>query len=535
MQSQQAKNETMMTVMLVILAATASLYLRIDQFHHLASRHLWAEDGNVFLNDASAGWATLWRPYAGYIHLYPRLIALISQCVELINRPNILICGWLISYALLVHAIARLMRSVGASPIHTAAAVALVSLQPQNGEVLFNITNSQWMMGAALFTIAVTPQQGTTRTSPLKLGVVALMGLTGPFSILLAPIIILYLWHRPTWRGNRSLYAVIVATSVIQAWVLLSSGRATQPGTIAPFSEWLATLTRQLTLGAGKPITYVAAFLFLSLSSYLLLKTPKDSPARQTSVAAMISFLAITQASAYAIKDAPMLTSPLSSGSRYNWIPYTLIILYGIVISARADKKTRILLMAAVSLISMKATKATIVEELQFESYARFSEIKPVIIPINPVWNMYPGWHISARPRTAIQSKADIDTDFPASLLRKDLSSTSISTVEDKNILIKSESGIEHAVLDTGDRCRNHLSVGLEIDLKRDNDGFVTLRWSESEGFPEQNSLKRWYPNGTITTQFAFQRGHQSRFLQITPMDRQGTTLIHSIRVYCLN
>lgn len=524
-----------MTVMLVILAATASLYLRIDQFHHLASRHLWAEDGNVFLNDASAGWATLWRPYAGYIHLYPRLIALISQCVELINRPNILICGWLISYALLVHAIARLMRSVGASPIHTAAAVALVSLQPQNGEVLFNITNSQWMMGAALFTIAVTPQQGTTRTSPLKLGVVALMGLTGPFSILLAPIIILYLWHRPTWRGNRSLYAVIVATSVIQAWVLLSSGRATQPGTIAPFSEWLATLTRQLTLGAGKPITYVAAFLFLSLSSYLLLKTPKDSPARQTSVAAMISFLAITQASAYAIKDAPMLTSPLSSGSRYNWIPYTLIILYGIVISARADQKTRLLLMAAVSLISMKATKATIVEELQFESYARFSEIKPVIIPINPVWNMYPGWHISARPRTAIQSKADIDTDFPASLLRKDLSSTSISTVEDKNILIKSESGIEHAVLDTGDRCRNHLSVGLEIDLKRDNDGFVTLRWSESEGFPEQNSLKRWYPNGTITTQFAFQRGHQSRFLQITPMDRQGTTLIHSIRVYCLN
>ena len=524
-----------MTVMLVILAATASLYLRIDQFHHLASRHLWAEDGNVFLNDASAGWATLWRPYAGYIHLYPRLIALISQCVELINRPNILICGWLISYALLVHAIARLMRSVGASPIHTAAAVALVSLQPQNGEVLFNITNSQWMMGAALFTIAVTPQQGTTRTSPLKLGVVALMGLTGPFSILLAPIIILYLWHRPTWRGNRSLYAVIVATSVIQAWVLLSSGRATQPGTIAPFSEWLATLTRQLTLGAGKPITYVAAFLFLSLSSYLLLKTPKDSPARQTSVAAMISFLAITQASAYAIKDAPMLTSPLSSGSRYNWIPYTLIILYGIVISARADKKTRLLLMAAVSLISMKATKATIVEELQFESYARFSEIKPVIIPINPVWNMYPGWHISARPRTAIQSKADIDTDFPASLLRKDLSSTSISTVEDKSILIKSESGIEHAVLDTGDRCRNHLSVGLEIDLKRDNDGFVTLRWSDSKGFPAQNSLKRWYPNGTITTQFAFQRGHQSRFLQITPMDRQGTTLIHSIRAYCLN
>lgn len=525
----------MMTVMLVILAATVSLYLRIDQFHHLASRHLWAEDGNVFLNDASSGWATLWRPYAGYIHLYPRLTALISQYVELINRPNILLGGWLISYVLLVYSIARLMRAIGASPIHNAVAIALVSLQPQNGEVLFNITNSQWMIGASLFTIAITPQQGTKRTTPLWLGVVVLMGLTGPFSIILAPIIILYLWHRPTWRGNRSLYAVIVATSVIQAWVLLSSGRATQPGTIAPFSEWLATLTRQLTLGAGKPITYVAAFLFLSLSSYLLLKTPKDSPARQTSVAAMMSFLAIALASAYASKEAPMLTSPLSSGSRYNWIPYTLIILYGIVISARADKKTRLLLMAAVALISMKATKLNIFEELQFQSYARLSEIKPVIIPINPVLKTYPGWHIAEHPSTAIQSEADIDTNFPASILRKDLSSMSISTVENKKILGKSESGTEHAVLDIGDRCRNHLSVGLEIDLQRDNDGFVTLRWSESEGFPEQNSLKRWYPKGAITAQFAFQRGHQSRFLQITPMDSQGTSIINSIRIYCLN
>ena len=191
--------------------------------------------------------------------------------------------------------------------------------------------------------------------------------------------------------------------------------------------------------------------------------------------------------------------------------------------------------MAAVSLISMKATKATIVEELQFESYARLSEIKPVIIPINPVWTMYPGWHIAARPSTATQSEADIDTNFPASILRKDLSSTSISTVENKKILVKFESGTEHAVLDIGDQCRNHLSVGLEIDLQRDNDGFVTLRWSDSEGFPEQNSLKRWYPKGAITAQFAFQRGHQSRFLQITPIDSQGTSIINSLRIYCLN
>lgn len=525
----------MMTVMLVILAATASLYLRIDQSHHFASRHLWAEDGNVFLNDASAGWSTLWRPYAGYIHLYPRLIALISQCVELINRPNILLCGWLISYALLVHAIARLMRSVGASPIHTAAAVALVSLQPQNGEVLFNITNSQWMMGAALFTIAVTPQQGTTRTSPLKLGVVALMGLTGPFSIVLAPIIILYLWHRPTWRGNRSLYAVIVATSVIQAWVLLSSGRATKTGDIAPSSEWLTAFFRQLTLGADNPTTYAAALLFLSLASYLLLKAPKDSPEQRTSVAVMMFFLAITLASSYSIKDAPLLTTRLASGQRYTWIPYTLVILYGMTVSVKSDKLTKILLISSITVMNAKAGAMTIAEELQFQSYARFATIKSVTIPINPVWGIYPGWQIKAGPSTALQHEANMDTNFPASILRKDLSSTSISTVEDKNILIKSESGTEHAVLDIGDRCRNHLSVGLEIDLQRDNDGFVTLRWSDSEGFPEQNSLKRWYPKGVITAQFAFQRGHQSRFLQITPIDSQGTSIINSLRIYCLN
>ena len=525
----------MMTVMLVILAATLSLYLRIDHFHHFASRHLWAEDGAVFLNDASAGWSALWRPYSGYIHLYPRLTALTSQYVELINRPNILLCGWLISYALLVYSIARLMRTVGASPTHTAIAVALVSLQPNNGEVLFNITNSQWMIGAALFLIAITPRQDAGKISLVNLGVVTLMGLTGPFAALLTPIIVFFLWHKHTWKGNRSSYVAIIVSALIQSWILLSSDRMTTAKSIAPVSEWIITFFRQITMGAAEPTTYIAAFLFISIASYLTVKAPKHSSERRTSTAIIIAFSVLVLASAYAFKDTPLLTAPLASGVRYNWIPYTLAILYGMTITARSGKKVKFLLVSLIAFMNLKSSSTIVAEELQFQSYARLAAIRPVTIPIRPVLNIYPGWNIKAYPAPTLHRPPDIDTDFPASFLRKDLSSSSATPLEDKHILFKSESGHESFVIDIGDRCKTHLSVGLEIDMERSNDGFTVLGWSDSEGFPEQNSLKRWYPKGAITAQFAFQRGHQSRFLQITPMDSQGTSIINSLRIYCLN
>ncbi len=45
----------------------------------LFSAQPWAEDGGVFLTQAiSNSWGSLLIPYAGYLHTFPRLLAMIS-------------------------------------------------------------------------------------------------------------------------------------------------------------------------------------------------------------------------------------------------------------------------------------------------------------------------------------------------------------------------------------------------------------------------------------------------------------------------
>lgn len=76
----------------LLLLVIAILIFRMDEFSYFPGKYLWAEDGSVFINGAqSLGVAALWKPYAGYVHAYPRLISLLANHFELIHRPQILL------------------------------------------------------------------------------------------------------------------------------------------------------------------------------------------------------------------------------------------------------------------------------------------------------------------------------------------------------------------------------------------------------------------------------------------------------------
>src|SRR5688572_28586834 len=48
----------------------------------------WAEDGTLWYPQAyEEGAASLWKPYNGYFHLVPRLVALVSQAFPLEYAP----------------------------------------------------------------------------------------------------------------------------------------------------------------------------------------------------------------------------------------------------------------------------------------------------------------------------------------------------------------------------------------------------------------------------------------------------------------
>lgn len=68
-----------MALLLFLGLAAALLELRFAAPGPIA-QYLWAEDGSIFINQAhTLGLAALWQPYAGYLHLYPRLVALLAN------------------------------------------------------------------------------------------------------------------------------------------------------------------------------------------------------------------------------------------------------------------------------------------------------------------------------------------------------------------------------------------------------------------------------------------------------------------------
>jgi len=73
------------------------LFMKIGDVNFLDGRYLWAEDGNVFVNGAlSMGWESIFNPYAGYIHLYPRLISFFAVQLDLRFLPIVFFSslGW---------------------------------------------------------------------------------------------------------------------------------------------------------------------------------------------------------------------------------------------------------------------------------------------------------------------------------------------------------------------------------------------------------------------------------------------------------
>lgn len=202
-------------VWLAVLGAAALLVARKPWALH--TPQLWAEDGSIFLNEAdSLGAAALFRAYQGYFHLLPRLIAWVARVAfDPAAWPAVYNGG-----ALLV-ALAVLLRLASprlAIPCKPGLILA-IALVPQTGEVLFNVTNVQWL--AAFFVIAqllMTPAVSVGQLAS-DVAILLLAGLTGPFAVVLLPLFIWRAWV-DRHRGNTVTLAAVAISAAIQGWAL---------------------------------------------------------------------------------------------------------------------------------------------------------------------------------------------------------------------------------------------------------------------------------------------------------------------------
>ena len=188
---------------------------------------LWAEDGVIFWSDSRRFplWTTIFHPYDGYLHVVPRILAAFTAlfpigftpvmfaglavvattlACSLVLRPEI---GWLIpSY-----------------PVRVVVFFGFVILPGAGSEVNGTLTGIEEYLAAALLVLSLSRDPAVPWARRLLLPATAVMGLTGPFTPVLAPAF----WFR-AWR-SRTRYSVAMAGTVtgcaaIMMTVLVLSG-----------------------------------------------------------------------------------------------------------------------------------------------------------------------------------------------------------------------------------------------------------------------------------------------------------------------
>ncbi|MDP3073385.1 MAG: hypothetical protein Q8N18_24045 [Opitutaceae bacterium] len=198
-----------------------ALLLFLRKPHTLTTPQLWAEDGSIFLMQADQlGTGAFTTPYMGYLHTLPRLIAAIA--------PRLLDPAWWpafyngVAFTIWLLVIARLFSPRLELPGKPWLALAFLAV-PHSGEVMGSITNLQWITAFALL---LQPLMAAPRTGLERLGdraVLAVLALTGPFSILFAP---LFAWRWWRDREGDSLAALLIVAggAALQGWFVIATG-----------------------------------------------------------------------------------------------------------------------------------------------------------------------------------------------------------------------------------------------------------------------------------------------------------------------
>ncbi len=213
-----------------LLACAVIISRRPDAIFHA---QFWAEDGRIFFADAYnlGGWPALFRTYAGYFHVVPRLGALLALLAPLAAAPLVLnIIAILVQAApvnLLLSARSSAWGSLGFRALMATTYLAL----PDNAEITFGITLSQWILALCmiLLIVASAPKGWVGRAFDCTFLVLA--GLSGPFCLLVLPIAVFLAWRRKeAWRWVQC--AILAACSATQLWALLildPNGRPNSP------------------------------------------------------------------------------------------------------------------------------------------------------------------------------------------------------------------------------------------------------------------------------------------------------------------
>jgi hypothetical protein len=362
-------HRTALTIVVLLLALLATMSVR--QPDKLHTPQFWAEDGPVFYLDAeNLGAASIVRPYNGYWHLYPRTVALIGTKVPVRHLPTLYVAAAMVMTvcALLALVTARLSEKA----VARAGMVAAVLLVPFSDELWLTLTNTQWFGALVLVAMLAAPAPTAARGAVAwSLGGIVI-GLSGPFALLLSPCAALRAWwHRDRWSG----------------WVLLlfSACAATTMLTLIghPRGGGLTTLPQRLgplmNAAFSHPLALLAA---ITGSLVLLFGLVHGVTHRHWALTACTAAGLLVTAGTAATVPIEQLTT------RYVFVPWAVGAWVAIMLAERGYRVAWLVL-AAVLIVSVANLRLTPLQPYPWARDAECLEREEVCaVTVNPSWQV---------------------------------------------------------------------------------------------------------------------------------------------------
>ena len=183
-------------------------------------RSVWAEDGNVFLNDAIAQpLGSIFKSHAGYSQFMARLLGSLAAVLPLEDAAaTFAVAGCLVVSILSVYVYFSSRSILGSWWARALLAVSFVFAPVTAFEVVANGLDLHWYFLFACF-LALWSTSETTRDVVADSAVVGLATFSGPLAVLYAPLVLRRLRAGGTRRRwiVPSVYAAAVAVQAVTA------------------------------------------------------------------------------------------------------------------------------------------------------------------------------------------------------------------------------------------------------------------------------------------------------------------------------
>jgi hypothetical protein len=384
--------------------AAVALILVVRKTDAVLHPQLWAEDGVVFFRQALLqGVSSIFVPYAGYLHLTQRLVALPASLLPCQIVPLVYTSA---AGLILLWACSRLLSPRFNVPYPPLFALALVLMPQSRGECFLTLVNLQWVLAPLLVVLAVQTAPASRRDRWGDWLLTGLLGLTGPFVILALPLFVVRSLRERS-RYAHVLTAIALGGSAVQAIYIAFNPPVLEPAVHAP-GLWMEVLGRRLfgSLFLPESLTVMIPPVMLAgLSAAVPVLVVFLARGERERLRLVLSFqlfaAAMLVAVIYQMRAEPASLLPFETYERYFLNVYVMTA-WSLIVALKTAQVRRwiggllLLMLLGVTLSGLRWSPFT-----DYDWAARCPAIggpAPVRIPINP-----PGWQIELPPHADVR------------------------------------------------------------------------------------------------------------------------------------